>query len=105
MLIAILYLNKLGATEITIEPGGGVDIAAKIKGKNIKYEVKATTDDNVAFHKLKVSSNICKELLEEGIEIMRICKIGQSTVDIYFLKYGEHFDLVPEPRYRVRRLI
>tara|TARA_B100000508_G_scaffold91658_2_gene71436 strand:+ start:827 stop:1243 length:417 start_codon:yes stop_codon:yes gene_type:complete len=101
--IAISYLKEKGATDIQI-PKSGPDIEAVLEGKKIQYEIKATVDDKIAYSKLKVSSNQCYELLKSGMELMRICKVGQSKVSIYFLKFGEDFELVHEPRFRVKRI-
>lgn len=101
--IAKHYLENQGATDIIIE-SAGVDIQAKLNGKLVKFEVKATTDNSIAFSKLKVSSSRNHDLLVNGMEIMRICKVGQQEVDIHFLKHGEDFTLVEEPRWRVKKV-
>lgn len=102
--IAMLYLKQQGAREIVKEVNG-VDIQAILNGRRVKYEIKSTVDSTLAYSKIKVSSEHCKELLEKGMEILRICNVGRQTVEIYFLKYGRDFTLVQEPRWRVKRLI
>ena len=95
-----LYLRSLGGQQIATEIDS-VDLQAQLDGNTIKYEVKATADAKIAFSKLKVSSKVNHKMLIQGMEIMRICKIGQQTVDIYFLKYGKDFTLKEEPRWRL----
>lgn len=99
-----LYLESKGAIEVLIEEKK-VDIQAIINGKLEKYEVKSTCDSKIAFGKLKISSTKdYKSLVEEGMEIIRVCKVGQQTLDIYFLKYGVDFKIVQEPRWRLAKL-
>jgi hypothetical protein len=99
--VAKLYLESKGAIEVLIEEKK-VDIQAKINGKLEKYEVKSTCDSEIAFGKLKVSSpKDYKSLVEDEMEIIRVCKVGQQTLDIYFLKHGKDFTLTQEPRWRL----
>src|SRR5690554_5408973 len=92
--VAKLYLESMGATNVKMNISK-IDIQATVNGKSIKYEVKSTVDHTIAFDKLKVSSPKDHRLIVEGeMEILRICKIGHQSLDIYFLKYGRDFTLV-----------
>lgn len=97
------YLVSKGYSNIKIEEKK-VDIQGTINNVVEKFEVKATVDSDIAFGKLKVSSpKDYKSLVEEGMEIIRVCKVGQQTLDIYFLKHDVDFTLKEEPRWRLVR--
>ena len=99
-----LYLESKGYSNIKIEEKK-VDIQGTLNNVVIKFEVKSTCDSEIAFGKLKVSSpKDYKSLVEDGMEIIRICKVGQQTLDIYFLKHGIDFTLTQEPRWRLAKL-
>jgi hypothetical protein len=99
-----LYLESKGYSNIKIEEKK-VDIQGTINDVTEKFEVKSTVDSNIAFDKLKVSSQKDhKSIVEEGMEIIRVCKVGQQTLDIYFLKHGIDFTLTPEPRWRLTKI-
>ncbi|NIK93091.1 hypothetical protein GZ212_13085 [Mangrovimonas sp. CR14] len=98
-----LYLESIGATNVLIG-GKKIDIQANINGKNTKYEVKSTTKSDITFNNLKVSSPKDYELIKAGMEIIRVCKIGQQTLDLYFLKFGRDFTLKEEPRWRLSKI-
>lgn len=70
--VATLYLEHMGAADIAKEPEPGVDFSAVLNGKQIKFEVKATVDSEVAFSKLKISSTTSHDLLVDGMEIISI---------------------------------
>lgn len=96
-----LYLKSKDYSNIKIEEKK-VDIQGTLNNVVEKFEVKSTVDSDVAFGKLKVSSpKDYKSLVEEGMEIIRVCKVGQQTLDIYILKYGIDFTLTEEPRWRL----
>ncbi|MFC3881044.1 hypothetical protein ACFOSV_12695 [Algoriphagus namhaensis] len=75
-----------------------------LNGEIKKYEVKSTVDSGLAWSKLKVSSTHCYNALQEGMPLVRITKIGEIEMDIYFLICGIDFTLIPEPRYSVKKL-
>ena len=79
----------------------GIDLTV-ISGNTIEhFEIKGTEDNKISFQKLKVSGKPCYEHLTTGnTTLMRIAKIRQNEVDIYFLKHGEHFTLAPEDRWK-----
>ncbi len=98
-----LYLESRGYTDIQIEKDK-IDIQGKLNNEVVKFEVKSTVDTNISFDKLKVSSlKDYRLLVEDGMEIIRVCKVGKQTLDIYFLKYDKDFILKEEPRWRLVR--
>lgn len=98
-----LYLESVGATNVCIEKDK-IDIQAKINGKLVKYEVKSTVKSNITFNNLKVSSKKDFGLIKDGMEIIRVCKVGQQCLNLYFLKHGKDFKLVEEPRWRLSKI-
>lgn len=78
-----------------------VDLCFEVDGKIFEYEIKGTTDDNIAWSKLKVSSKNCHDKLENGMPMIRIINIGQTDMTIYILKFGDDFILKQEDRWSV----
>lgn len=81
-----------------------IDLTVITEGNSEKFEVKGTADNDIAYNKLKVSSQLCHDRLIAGMKMMRISGVGRQKVDIYFLKYGEDFTLKPEPRWDVKEI-
>jgi hypothetical protein len=97
-----LYLESIGGSNVLMEVDK-IDIQATLNGKRIKYEVKSTAKADITFNNLKVSSPKDFKSIKEGMEIIRVCKVGKQTLDLYFLKYGKDFTLVQEPRWRLKK--
>lgn len=83
----------------------GADIEVVRDGVTDKYEIKGTMDTKISWQKLKVSSLACHDALKDGMALIRVTNIGEKTVYLHFLKYGEDFTLVPEHRWAVKKLI
>jgi len=83
-----------------ILPGSkGGDLTIRNEGQDTLYEIKGTEANHIAFSQLKVSSQACHDSLEAGMELLRICRVGQKTVKLFFMKFGEDFLLKIEPRW------
>lgn len=82
----------------------GIDITTNIDGKVDNYEIKGTTDKNISWNKLKVSSQSCFNHLTIGMTLIRITNIGCTNMTIYFLRYKVDYELIPEPRWSVVQL-
>ena len=78
-----------------------VDLCAEIGDQIYEYEIKGTTDSEIAWNKLKVSSKNCYNKLVNGMPLLRITNIGKQDMIIYTLIFGEDFDLQPEDRWAV----
>ena len=99
-----LYLESTGYTEVRINVKK-VDIQGTLNNVVEKFEVKSTVKSEISYHCLKVSSpKDYKSLTEANMEIIRVCRVGQRTVDLHFLKHGIDFLLVPEPRWRLQKV-
>lgn len=96
-----LYLESKGASNVLMEVDK-IDIQATLNGERIKYEVKSTAKADITFNNLKVSSPKDYKAIKEGMEVLRVCNVGERTIYIYSLKYGRDFDLVEEPRWRLK---
>jgi hypothetical protein len=101
--VEIVKLYFLSQNSKTIFPitKNGIDLSIIINGKTEHYEIKGTADKNIAWHKLKVSSQNCYSLLVNGMTLIRITNIGKNQLILYFLKYKEDFELIPEARWSV----
>ena len=64
-------------------------------------EVKGTEETGIAWNQFKVSGNPSFELLKKGMPLYRVSSIGSPRVSIFVLKYGEDFEMTPEPRWRI----
>jgi len=80
-----------------------IDLSTSINGIIENYEVKGTADKDICWNKLKVSSQCCYDNLIKGMTMIRITNIGTTEMSFYFLKHGEDFELVTEPRWAVIR--
>ncbi len=99
-----LYLESIGYTDVRINVKK-VDILGTINNVVEKFEVKSTVKSEISYDCLKVSSSKdYKSLTEDNMEIIRVCKVGQKTLDLHFLKHGIDFILVPEPRWRLQKI-
>lgn len=80
----------------------GADIEVTCGGKTERFEVKGTTDQSIAWQKLKVSSQDCHDCLIQGMTLIRVTSIGSLKMKLHFMKHGEDFILEPEVRFAVR---
>ncbi len=88
------------------KPGNGADLEVILlpNTPSIFLEIKGTEDSNIAFQKLKVSSaHSYRMLVDEKIPLYRVTSVFEKKLEVYILKYGEDFELEPEPRWSVKR--
>ena len=78
----------------------GADITIRVNGRRINFEVKGTKDNRIAIYKLKVSSKDSHDLIKSGITVLRVIRTDTESPLIAELKYGKHFGLKKEPRWR-----
>jgi len=65
-------------------------------------EVKGTGEPGLAWNQLKVSGKPSHDMLKQGMPLFRVCSIGSRKAIIFILKYGEDFEMIPEPRWTIR---
>ena len=85
-----------------VEPPKGGDLAVRASGAADPtiYEVKGTTDNGLAWQQLKVSSAHSHALLTNGrASVLRVTDVYGVEPVVYEMRHGEHFVLVPEPRW------
>lgn len=82
----------------------GADIFVSYEGRQESFEVKGTVSTDMAWEKIKVSSQPCYDSLVAGMRLIRVTGVGSLRVKLHFMKYGEDFTLMPEVRYQVKRL-
>jgi len=80
------------------------DITVICMKKSVGYEVKGTQDSEIAYSKLKISSKFCHDELKNGMEIIRVTNIRNKKMKLYFLRYGEDFTLIEEPRWAIKKI-
>ena len=68
-----------------------------------KCEVKGTAATDIAWAKLKVSGKPSYKLLLNGLPLYRVCGVYSRNPIIFVLKCGSDFEMVPEPRWSVRK--
>ena len=86
-------------------PENGADLCVTWQHaqKPMYIEVKGTESDDISWLKLKVSGDPSKNLIvSEKIPLYRVTSIFERTPQIYILKYGEDFELIPDPRWSVK---
>jgi hypothetical protein len=97
--IAKLFFLNINNSAIFIENKNGVDLSVNINEVVENFEIKGTAENNIAWNKIKVSSQNCHDHLVNGMTLLRITNIGHTEMTLYFLKYNEDFKLLPEPRW------
>jgi hypothetical protein len=102
--IAKIYLQSIYPNAIFHKGKKGVDLIVEVEGNQINYEIKGTESVDVAFDKLKVSSKDSHAALVGGMKLLRVSNVRNRTVNLYILEHGVHFELVEEPRWRVKRI-
>ena len=103
----IKYYFRRGHSDCEFrKPRNGADLEVIFQPNtpSILLEIKGTEDSSIAFQKLKVSSvHSHRMLVDEKIPLYRVTNIFEKKIEIYILKHGEDFELVPEPRWSVKR--
>jgi hypothetical protein len=100
-----LYFLTKSNNKATFKSGTlGADIIVVLNGDEIRYEIKGTEDAEISFQKLKVSSKHSYQSLVDGMSLIRITNIGKTTMKIHFMKHGEDFNLVEEPRWAFKKI-
>jgi hypothetical protein len=82
----------------------GADLIVTYNGITEPFEIKGTVDKDIAWTKLKVSSNDCYNALINGMRLIRVTNIGETKMVLHFMRHGEDFVLVPEARWAVKRI-
>jgi len=101
-IVKLYFLSINIDTEFEIGGRNKPDICVILEDSISEYEVKGTESVDVSFNLLRVSSRFCYERLIKGMEMIRVTGIGRRQVGLHFLKYGEDFTMIPEPRWTVR---
>lgn len=102
--ISKLYFLSINPNTAFVVNKKGIDVATNIEGMIENYEIKETTDKDISWNKLKVSSQSCFNHLTNGLTMIRITNIGNKNMTIYFLRYKVDYELIPEPRWSVVQL-
>ena len=104
-IVRALLKDKYGEDVEIEEDRDGVDLRVTIDGKTERIEVKGTKDSDIAWQKLKVSSQKSHDALVNGdATIYRVVDVDSADPRVHILIYGEDFTLEPEPRWAVKRI-
>jgi len=102
--IAILYFKSLHPSVLFHKGKKGVDLIVEVENIQVNFEIKGTESEDVAFNKLRVSSKDSHAALVAGMKLLRISNVRNRIVNLYFLEHGVHYELVEEPRWRIKRI-
>ncbi|NNV57197.1 hypothetical protein [Limnovirga soli] len=102
VMVAELYFKSLDPDSIFTR--GSIDLQVTSKGRTENYEIKGTEDADIAWAKLKVSSRQCYDELVAGMILIRVTNIRNAKVILHFMKYGEDFTMVEEPRWSIKKV-
>ncbi len=107
LFIAHLFFRLVHGERAKIEEDHeGTDLKVTIEGKTERIEVKGTEDSDIAWSKLKVSSQKSHDALVSGdASIYRVVDVNSAKPRIYILEHGKHFTLEHEPRWAVKRIL
>jgi hypothetical protein len=102
--IVKLYFFRKDVNCRFVIPEKGADLKVEYSNDepSVTLEVKGTEDTDIAFQKLRVSSEDSMRVLsEKRIPLYRVTDVFGRKPVIHILFYGADFDLTPEPRWRV----
>lgn len=102
--VKLYFLQKDPACTFIVGKRNQPDIIVISRGKATEYEVKGTQSESLKFDQLKVSGNYSYKKLVSGMELIRVTNIRKTNMKIYFLKYGVHFTMKPEPRWAIKEI-
>lgn len=102
--IAKIYLKSIYPNAMIYKGKKGVDFVVDDEDNQINYEIKGTESEGIAFDKLRVSSTDSHTALVGGMKLLRVSNVRKRIVNLYFLEHGVHFELVEEPRWRVKKI-
>ena len=99
--------SERGEQAVIEEDRDGADLRISVDGQIVKrVEVKGTSSPDLAWSKLKVSSQRSHDALKSGeAEMYRVVGVDGARPSIYILTYGRDFTLEPEPRWAVKRAV
>lgn len=82
-------------------PNDGCDL--EVLPLKIKLEIKGTSSSEIAWSQLKVSGNPSYNQLLNGLPLYRVTNVYEKDVIFYIMKCSEDFEMVPEPRWRIKK--
>lgn len=98
-----LIEHKFGPGVRIDEDREGADLRISVNGRTERIEVKGTKSKDIAWAKLKVSSQQSCDALRTGSASMyRVTDVDGSEPRVHILKHGRDYELKPEPRWAVR---
>ena len=100
-LVKIHFRNQ-DNTCIFMKPTDGGDLIISCNDRRLKIEVKGTAETDICWMKLKVSGTPSYNLLAQGMPLYRVCGVNERSPVIFILYYSQDFDMIPEPRWRLR---
>ena len=98
-----LYFSSIDPAAQFTAGINGADLTISHQGKTEDFEIKGTADKDISWSKLKVSSQACHDALVNGMRIARVTNIGNTDMELFFMKHGEDFTLVAEPRWSLTK--
>ena len=100
--ICQIYFRRLNSSVTFPGSPNGADLCIKFPDNPaFDIEVKGTEATGIARNQLKVSGQPSCDLLKRGMPLYRVTGVGSPNLTIFVLKYGEDFEMTPEPRWRV----
>lgn len=103
--IVKLYFQSENTLTTFKKGNKSVDLIVELEGIETPYEIKGTESADIAYSKLRVSSQPSYDALKNGLTLLRVSNVRKREVILYFMQYGIDFDLVPEDRWRVKKLL
>jgi len=82
----------------------GSDLKIVCNSKSFEIEIKGTAARNIAWNKLKVSSQKSHDRIVKGLPVYRVTDVFSKQPVLYILEYGIDFKLDKEPRWSFKKL-
>lgn len=99
-----IYFRKEKPGCIFEKTRDGSDLKIIHISESFEIEIKGTADKNIAWNKLKVSSQKSHDRLIEGLPVYRVTDVFSKKPILYILEYGIDFDLEEEPRWSIKSI-
>lgn len=100
--IVKMHIKKEDPSSRFPEPPDRCDLEIVTGKDRTRIEVKGTSKNEIAWNQLKVSGKHSHRDLKQGMLLYRVAGVFTSRPLLWILQDGIHFEMVPEPRWRIK---
>ncbi len=97
-----MYFLKIDNKAIFEVLNDGGDLLIKSKRKEIKIEIKGTSQKSLNMNNIKVTGQKSHDILKSGLPLYRVTGVFDKKPKVYILKHGVNYTLEAEKRWVAR---